>query len=175
MPRQHQLHREGFLSIICSFFSKFISPWTRFLIIFQLLSVALSSSLSEAASGQTSSNGCLTPRSIFGPYKVRPFTTPPLQNDFEGNSTSFYLIEFGAEWSGPNKFMSDFMEELAVELQGKIDFIYIDVDDYPQARDIYGVRVVPTFLLFKCDKLIERKIGPLSKKNLRNFLDSATQ
>src|SRR6516162_3828903 len=73
------------------------------------------------------------------------------------------LVDFWAEWCGPCKMVAPLLEELAVDKAGQLTVAKVDVDKNPQAATRYGVRSIPTMILFKDGKVADTKIGALPK------------
>lgn len=76
------------------------------------------------------------------------------------------LLDFWAEWCGPCKFMEPIMEELEKELAGRLHIEKINVDENQEMAAKYGVMSIPTYVILKDDKEVERLIGATSKENL---------
>ena len=81
------------------------------------------------------------------------------------------LVDFWAEWCGPCKMIAPILEELAQKYLGKIKIGKLNVDENPNTPAKYGVRGIPTLILFKDGKALETKVGALSKSQLETFLD----
>ena len=82
------------------------------------------------------------------------------------------LIDFWAVWCGPCKLIAPIVEELATEYDGKVKIGKLDVDSNQQTSIKFGVRSIPTLLLFKEGKLKETIIGAVPKKNIVDKLNS---
>ena len=82
------------------------------------------------------------------------------------------LVDFWAEWCGPCKQIAPALEELASELEGKVTVAKLNIDDNPSTPGKYGVRGIPTLMLFKNGNVEATKVGALSKSQLTAFLDS---
>lgn len=76
------------------------------------------------------------------------------------------LLDLWAEWCGPCKFMEPVLEELEKELAGKVQIEKINVDENQEITAKYGVMSIPTYIILKDDKEVERIIGATSKENL---------
>ena len=82
------------------------------------------------------------------------------------------LIDFWAVWCGPCKLIAPIVEEIAVEYDGKVKVGKLDVDSNQQTSIKFGVRSIPTVLIFKDGKLKETIIGAVPKKNIVDKLNS---
>ena len=82
------------------------------------------------------------------------------------------LVDYWAEWCGPCKMIAPVLEEIANDYQGKLTIAKINIDDNPGAPQRYGVRGIPTLMLFKNGEVEATKVGALSKSQLAAFLDS---
>jgi thioredoxin 1 len=76
------------------------------------------------------------------------------------------LIDFWAEWCGPCKMIAPMVEELANEYDGKLKVGKLDVDSNQQTSMQYGIRSIPTLLIFKGGKVVDQLIGAVPKKML---------
>ncbi len=81
------------------------------------------------------------------------------------------LIDFWAVWCGPCKMVAPVVEEIATEYDGKLKVGKIDVDSNPQVTMQFGIRSIPTLMVFKGGRVVEQVIGALPKRNL---LDKVT-
>ncbi len=76
------------------------------------------------------------------------------------------LIDFWASWCGPCKMIAPIIEELASEYDGKMKFGKLDVDANPQISMQFGIRSIPTLLVFKGGKVVDQIVGAMPKKSL---------
>ena len=82
------------------------------------------------------------------------------------------LVDFWAEWCGPCKMIAPILEEIAVEYDGKIRIAKLNIDENPATPPRYGIRGIPTLMLFKAGNVEATKVGAVSKSQLSAFLDS---
>lgn len=82
------------------------------------------------------------------------------------------LIDYWAEWCGPCKMIAPILEELANEYSGKIKIAKLNIDDNPGTPPKYGIRGIPTLMLFKNGNVEATKVGAVSKSQLASFIDS---
>jgi thioredoxin 1 len=87
-------------------------------------------------------------------------------------SSSPVLVDYWAEWCGPCKMIAPILEEIASEYGGKIKVAKLNIDDNPQTPPKYGIRGIPTLMLFKDGNVEATKVGALSKSQLTAFIDS---
>ena len=87
------------------------------------------------------------------------------------NSQLSILIDFWAEWCGPCKQIGPILEEIGEAKKDKLKIFKLNVDENPQTPQKFGVRGIPTLMLFKDGKLIDTKVGSLSKNMLESWLD----
>jgi thioredoxin 1 len=95
------------------------------------------------------------------------FATEVLQSDKP------VLVDFWAVWCGPCKMIAPFVEELASELEGKAKIGKLDVDNNQESAIKYGVRSIPTVLIFKGGKVVDTIIGAVPKIQLKQKLEAA--
>ena len=88
------------------------------------------------------------------------------------NSTDPVLVDYWAEWCGPCKMIAPILDEIASEYNGKVRIAKLNIDDNPQTPPKYGIRGIPTLMLFKGGNVEATKVGALSKSQLTAFIDS---
>ncbi len=81
------------------------------------------------------------------------------------------LVDFWAEWCGPCKVLGPIIDEVAPEYDGKVKFTKLNIDQYPETAPKYGIRGIPTILLFKNGELKTTSVGVLTKSELNKLLD----
>ena len=82
------------------------------------------------------------------------------------------LVDFGAEWCGPCRTLGPIIEELATEYEGRVVVGKVDVDNNQEFTAKYGVRNIPTVLMFKDGEVVGRQVGVAYKKTYTDSLDS---
>lgn len=81
------------------------------------------------------------------------------------------LVDFWAEWCGPCKTLLPLVEELAGELQGKVKVVKINIDEAPEAPTKYGVRGIPTLMIFKGGEVVDTRVGGMPKSQLAEWVE----
>jgi thioredoxin 1 len=103
-------------------------------------------------------------------------TIPVSDSSFENdviNSATPVVVDFWAEWCAPCKQIGPSLEELSEELAGKVNIVKVNVDDNPNAAAKYGVRGIPTLLLFKDGQVVSNVTGARPKTALKSWIEGA--
>lgn len=82
------------------------------------------------------------------------------------------LVDYWAEWCGPCKMIAPILEEIAGEYVGKLKIAKLNIDDNPGTPPKYGIRGIPTLMIFKGGNVEATKVGAISKSQLTAFIDS---
>ena len=82
------------------------------------------------------------------------------------------LVDFWAEWCGPCKMIAPILHELDGEMADKVKIVKVDVDANPTPPTSFGVRSIPSLMLFKDGKLVDTKVGVLPKASLVTWIES---
>jgi thioredoxin 1 len=98
-------------------------------------------------------------------------------NDSDFNETVLgasgpVLVDYWAEWCGPCKMIAPILEEIAKDYEGKLTVAKLNIDDNPATPQHYGVRGIPTLMLFIDGEVEGTKVGALTKSQLAAFLDN---
>lgn len=87
------------------------------------------------------------------------------------NSSQPVLVDFWAEWCAPCKMIAPLLEDVAQTYQGRLQVAKLDVDANKQIAQDYGIRGIPTLMLFKDGKPLATKVGALNKAQLTDFIE----
>ena len=83
------------------------------------------------------------------------------------------LVDFWAEWCGPCKMIGPSLEEISEELEGKVTIAKLNIDENPEAPGRYGVRGIPTMILFKAGSPAATQVGAAPKTALKRWIEGA--
>jgi thioredoxin 1 len=107
--------------------------------------------------------------------RVSANTKPVSDDEFEDTvlkSEKPVLVDYWAEWCGPCKMIAPILDEVASEYGDQISVVKMNIDDNNNTPQHYGVRGIPTLMLFKDGEVEATKVGALTKGQLKEFLDT---
>lgn len=102
---------------------------------------------------------------------IKHTTDASFEQDVLKSSTPV-LIDYWAEWCGPCRMVAPILDEIAGEYQGRLQIMKVNVDENRNVPAKYGIRGIPTLMLFKDGEVAATKVGALSKSQLTSFLDA---
>ena len=94
------------------------------------------------------------------------FEADVLQND------KAVLIDFWAEWCGPCKMIAPLLDDVADEYEDRLQIVKLNIDENPNVAQKFGIRSIPTLMVFKDGAVQAQKLGAMSKSQLTEFLDT---
>jgi len=115
--------------------------------------------------------------SVFGGSQVSENIIPVSDDTFEQDvlqSDIPVLVDYWAEWCGPCKMIAPILDEIAGDYSGKLKIVKLNIDENPNTPPKFGIRGIPTLMIFKNGTVEATKVGALSKSQLTSFLDENT-
>ena len=94
------------------------------------------------------------------------------QSVIDNSNNQPVLVDFWAEWCGPCKALGPILESVSVEFEGKVVVKKVNIDENPEAPANFGIRSIPTMILFKNGSIADTKIGLSSEADLKKWLNS---
>lgn len=88
------------------------------------------------------------------------------------NSNLPVLVDFWAEWCGPCRMLTPILEQLSEEMKDKVKIVKMNIDDNPETPSKFGVRGIPTMILFKDGKQLAVKVGVQPKNTLQDWINT---
>jgi thioredoxin 1 len=82
------------------------------------------------------------------------------------------LVDYWADWCGPCKMIAPLLEEIAKDYSGKLKVAKLNIDENAKTPPVYGIRGIPTLMLFRAGEVEATKVGAVSKSQLTAFIDS---
>lgn len=89
------------------------------------------------------------------------------------NSDIPVLVDYWAEWCGPCKMIAPILDEIAAEYEGRLKITKLNIDENPATPPKFGIRGIPTLMIFKDGDVLSTKVGALSKSQLTAFIDQS--
>ena len=106
-------------------------------------------------------------------FQGRPVTLTAANFDRHANAELPLLVDFWAEWCGPCKMIAPALDEISAELNGKVKIAKVNIDENPELATRFGVRSIPTLMLFKGGEVADMKVGAAPKTALSHWINGA--
>ncbi len=103
---------------------------------------------------------------------VKEINDSNFQNEVISSAIPVF-VDFWAPWCAPCRMVAPAVEELAKEMQGKVKFVKVNVDDSPLTASQYGIMSIPTLMVFKSGTIVGQQIGAVPKSMLQNLINKA--
>jgi thioredoxin 1 len=110
-------------------------------------------------------------KDVIQPATIKHVSDATFEKDVLQSATPV-LVDYWAEWCGPCKMIAPVLEDMAKEYAGRLTVAKLDIDANPEITSQFGIRGIPTLILFKSGKPHAQKVGALSKSQLAAFVDS---
>lgn len=81
------------------------------------------------------------------------------------------VVDFWAEWCGPCKVLSPLVDEIADEMKDKVKVVKVNIDESPEAPTKFGVRGIPTLMIFKDGQVVDTRVGGMPKSQLTEWIE----
>ncbi len=104
---------------------------------------------------------------------VKPVTDADFESEVVSSEVPV-LVDFWAEWCGPCKALMPTIEEIAQEMGDKVKVVKVNIEESPETPTKYGLRGVPTLMLFKEGKVVDTRVGGMPKTQLADWLSENT-
>jgi thioredoxin 1 len=101
---------------------------------------------------------------------TKPVTDDTFDHDVLNSSTPI-VVDFWAEWCGPCRMIAPALEEISEDLAGRVEIVKLNIDENPSVPTKYGVRGIPTLLMFKDGEVIATQVGALPKSRLKAWIE----
>jgi thioredoxin 1 len=109
-------------------------------------------------------------------FQERPMTTAVTDADFKQKvleAEGPVVVDFWAEWCGPCRQIAPALEQISKEMAGKVTITKLNVDENQETPSNYGIRGIPTLIMFKDGKVVSQKVGAVPKKALEDWIKQA--
>lgn len=84
------------------------------------------------------------------------------------------VVDFWAEWCGPCRMLSPLIDEVSEAMKGKVKIVKVNIDESPETPTRYGVRGIPTLMVFKDGQVVDTRVGSMPKGQLSEWIESLT-